>query len=212
MLKGQTYSPSNSELVYDRTKCRAMLSHFNSGENASASAEKRRQLARGILASVGVGVEIESPFRCEYGYNIRIRSGTFIGPECIIEDPCIISIGSNCVIGPRVTISGKKSSSNMNDRNGSRSLFFGSEVWIGDQVCIKTGVVIHAGVRIGRGSTILAGAVVTEVSVCSKPCLSLETKLSVYRGKWKGRWQSRNYLYLLAPVQTGEDLILDGVS
>lgn len=162
MMKGQTYDPSDPELVYDRTRCRTMLSRLNSGDNPTA--ESRRLLARTFLGIVGDGVEIESPFRCEYGYNIQVGEGTFIGPDCIIEDPSLVSIGSKCVIGPRVTICCKRSSTNLNDHNGSRSLFYAPGVWIEDRVCIEAGVVIHPGVTIGKGSTILAGSVVTKVS------------------------------------------------
>lgn len=161
MLKGQTYDQSDPELVYDRARCRALLSRFNSSSNASV--EDRRYLAKGFLGSVGAHVEIEAPLRCEYGYNIKIGDGTYIGPDCIIEDPSVVSIGSKCFIGPRVSICCKRSSPNLNDHDGGRTLFYAPGIWIEDRVCIEAGVTIHAGVRIGRGSTIVAGSNVTKV-------------------------------------------------
>lgn len=161
MIKGHTYDQSDPELVYDRARCHYLLSQFNS--SSSASAGHRRLLAKSLLGGVGEGVEIEVPFRCEYGYNIKVGEGTYIGADCIIEDPSIVFIGSKCVIGPRVSICCKKSSPNLNDHDGSRSLFYAPGIWIEDRVCIEAGVIIHAGVRIGTGSTIVAGSVVTKV-------------------------------------------------
>ncbi|GME64183.1 hypothetical protein F4780DRAFT_795834 [Neofusicoccum parvum] len=160
MMKGQTYDQSDTQLVYDRTRCRVLLSRFNA--NGGAAVDERKKLAKGLLGSVGENVEIEAPFRCEYGYNIKIGDGTYISPDCIIEDPSIVSIGSKCFIGPRVSICCKKSSPNLNDHDGGKTLFYAPGIWIEDRVCIEAGVIIHAGVRIGRGSTIVAGSIVTK--------------------------------------------------
>lgn len=116
MIKGQRYDQSDPELVYDRARCRYLLSRFNSSGNASS--ENRRQLAKSLLGSFGEGAEIEARFRCEYGYNIKVGEVTYIGADCIIEDPSVVSIGSKCMIGPRVSICCKKSSPNLNDHDG----------------------------------------------------------------------------------------------
>lgn len=160
MLSGKTYNSTDSQLIQDRERCRKSLWRLG---NAFAEME-RAGILRELLGSIGRDTQIETPFVCEYGYNISIGDDAYIAPNCSIVDPAGVVIGSRCFIGPNVSIFGKRFTLNPRDRRGSRTAAYGMPVYIEDEVCIEGNVTILPGVRIGRGSTIAAGSMVTKVN------------------------------------------------
>ncbi|KAI1129123.1 hypothetical protein F5Y10DRAFT_276954 [Nemania abortiva] len=177
MLLGREYYPFDPELVSERLRCSAACWRFNNSTNPNigVSAAERSRLFREILnprdpinlpppqtvssttrtGRVGQEVVVESPFTCDYGYNITIGSNVMIGRNCTILDPVEINIGDNCIIGPNVTLLG--ATNIVNDpkkRMGSKSTQLGGHIIIDEE---------H-GIRIGRGASISPGAVVVKVS------------------------------------------------
>ncbi|KAJ8122444.1 hypothetical protein O1611_g9837 [Lasiodiplodia mahajangana] len=112
---------------------------------------------------VGQEVVVESPFTCDYGYNITIGSNVMIGRNCTILDPVEINIGDNCIIGPNVTLLGVSNIvTDLKKRMGSKSPQIGGHIIIDEEVCIGAGAIIQHGIRIGRGASISPGAVVVK--------------------------------------------------
>lgn len=188
MLAGQRYLPTDEELALERQRCSAACWRYNNSMSPVAGVsnlEKMRLLgdildpkeninlaARQVSpvtsrGRMGVDVVVESPFTCDYGYNIRLGNNVFIGRNCTILDPCEVSIGNNCYLGPNVSIYGATLSTDPSQRHGSRSTQTGQRVYIDDDVYIGGGVIILPGRRIGRGATIGAGSVVTRVSLAA---------------------------------------------
>lgn len=185
MLAGQRYCPADEELRLERQRCSAACWRFNNSMNpvAGVSNIERMRLFGDILdpaenislsahqvspvtsrGRMGIDVVVEGPFTCDYGYNIKLGNNVFVGRNCTILDPCEITIGNNCHIGPNVSIYGAALSTDPSQRHGSRSTQTGKRIVIEDDVWIGGGVTILPGRRIGRGATVGAGSVVTRVS------------------------------------------------
>jgi len=100
---------------------------------------------------------------------ISIGDNVYIGHGAsFIAAISYISIGSNVMFGPNVTIRGGNHSSHiigklLTSYSNSDKLSSDDEpVIISDDVWVGTGVIILKGVKIGRGSIIAAGSVVTK--------------------------------------------------
>lgn len=178
MVSGDYFFPFSQQLVEEREQCKAALWRFNSLTNpvVGASASERLRLFRAILepphvriprtglnpvGSLGKDVCIETPFYCDYGYNIVIGDDVVIGPMCTILDARRVKIGARTILGPNVNIYTIDYSKNPTDRKGSKALAFAQEVTIEEEVYIGGNVTILPGAYICRGSTIAAGSVVT---------------------------------------------------
>lgn len=90
MLSGENYNPRADQLLQRRYEARTLLDQFN---NMSADAgEERTRLLNRLIGSLGEGVWLEKPFRCNYGDNISIGENTFI--NCAAFFPMIIGLPS----------------------------------------------------------------------------------------------------------------------
>lgn len=114
---------------------------------------------KGVL---GPGVKIEAPFKCTYGYNLRVLDNVFIGENARIDDSARVEIGSRTWIGPNVTILTTDVSKDMVDRKGTESACYAAPVTIASEVVIGANAVIYPGVILGRGSTVEPFALVRE--------------------------------------------------
>ena len=54
----------------------------------------RAAVLRDLLAALGDGTQILSPFFCDYGWNIRIGRNGFINYDCVFLDCNQITIGA----------------------------------------------------------------------------------------------------------------------
>jgi maltose O-acetyltransferase len=82
MLAGDLYDPSAAELRSDQAATNAWLARLNTATTMSMA--NRRDILAERFAAVGVGVEIRSPFHCDYGFNISVGSGAFLNFNCVI--------------------------------------------------------------------------------------------------------------------------------
>ena len=67
------------------------------------TAEAER-LFRKLVPEAGEGVDFRPPIRLDYGLGLKIGDRTFINMDLLIVGGGPISIGSDCLIGPRVSI------------------------------------------------------------------------------------------------------------
>ena len=64
-----------------------------------SKSEKRNELLKSLLGKAGNGLTIHSPFRCDFGFNIRIGDN-FVGNfNLSILDEAEVTIGDNVMIG-----------------------------------------------------------------------------------------------------------------
>ncbi|RYD33414.1 MAG: sugar O-acetyltransferase, partial [Verrucomicrobiaceae bacterium] len=113
-----------------------------------------------LLGNCPEGTYIESSFKCDYGYNIHLGENFYANYDLIILDVCEVTIGKNCMIGPRVSI--YTAGHPLDAETRISGLEFGKPVVIGDNVWIGGNAVINPGVTIGDNVVIAAGAVVTK--------------------------------------------------
>lgn len=121
--------------------------------------ERRESLLRGLLGSTGERFTINSPFRCDFGFNIHIGEN-FVGNfNLTILDEAEVKIGDNVMIGPNCTII--TINHDLQPEPRAKGLMQALPVTIGDNVWIASDVVILPGVTIGSDSVVGAGSVVT---------------------------------------------------
>lgn len=182
MAEGQRFDANERYLVEDREKCRAACGRFNTASFTSAGMEELELYFRQILQNkpnpsnteklvgeVGEKVRVEAPFRCDYGYNIRIGSNVTIDSGCVIKDCRSVMIGDGVRIGPGVVICGETA---VREPPEFRHFSIGSHIKIGTKVFIGAGAVIcpepgisgnKSGITIGDYAYIAPGTVVTQV-------------------------------------------------
>ncbi|MFC7520000.1 sugar O-acetyltransferase [Xanthomonas populi] len=157
MLAGELYNAADEDLQTDQAAAVDWMVRYNA--TAAQPSAQRHALLVERLAEVGAGAVIRPPFRCDYGYNIRLGAGAFLNFNCVILDICEVSIGEGTQVGPAVQF---YAADHPRDAAGRASgLEFGRPIRIGRNVWIGGGAIILPGVSIGDDAVIGAGAVVT---------------------------------------------------
>ncbi len=157
MLSGRLYTADVPELAADHARAQGLLERYNATGHGEQDARDR--LLRDLLGTVGRGVVIKPPFRCDYGTPISIGAGTFVNYDCIMLDPAPITIGARCQIATRVQL--LTATHPIDPRVRRLGWESAAPIAIGDNVWLGAGVIVCPGVTIGRDSVVGAGAVVT---------------------------------------------------
>ena len=171
MISGELYNAFCSELIMDRECANVLFTELNT--IGKATQKKREDILKKLFGKCGKNVWIESPFYCDYGYEIFVGNNVFINFNCTILDASPVKIGDNVLIGPNVQIYSATHPIDWKIRSkgleNSKPITIGNHIWIGG------GVVICPGVSIGDRTTIGAGSVVTkdipcDVVAAGNPC------------------------------------------
>jgi maltose O-acetyltransferase len=165
MLAGKHYDTRDPDLLEKYYRARMLVAAYNSSDPRDK--ERRNELLTSLLGKKGDGVWIESPFYCDYGFNIEIGENTFVNINCILLDDNKITIGKNGLLAPYVQIYTavhplKAADRIFQDGDTTRYRTSTKPVTIGDNVWIGGNAVILPGVRIGDNVTIGAGSIVTK--------------------------------------------------
>lgn len=171
MLAGELYYAFDEELVKERERAKELLYELH--HLSPAEQEKRTGLFRQLLGKTGQQFIIESPFHCDYGYNIRLGENFYANVGCTILDVAPVTIGDNVLLAPHVGIYTAGHPLDVELRVAG--LEYGYPVTIGNNVWIGGNVVILPGVSIGDNTVIGAGSVVTKdipdhVVAVGNPC------------------------------------------
>lgn len=157
MLAGELYLASDHELVAARRKARRLTRLFNL--TTEDEMDRRHTLLRELFGAIGARAEVEPPFRCDYGFNIRAGARLFMNFDCVILDCAPVTMGDGVMLGPGVHIYAAThpvdAAVRKTGRELARPVTIGSNVWIGG------GAIIGPGVTIGDDAVIGAGSVVT---------------------------------------------------
>ena len=170
MLSGELYYSADLELAKERQAAKKLLFEFNNADPEDL--ERRVQILRRLLNAKGK-VHIESPFYCDYGYNITLGDNFYANHGCIILDVNKVIIGDNVMFAPYVQIYSATHPTDPQVRVSGLEL--GKPITIGDNVWIGGGAIICPGVTIGDNTTIGAGSVVVKdipanVVAAGNPC------------------------------------------
>ena len=156
MTAGEPYDPEDPELVADRRRARERTGEYN--DTAADEAERRRDLLAELFGAVGDGVAVEPPFRCDYGYNVRVGDDFYANFDCVVLDVAPVTFGDHCQLGPGVHVYTATHPMDAVERRGKES---GEAVTVGDDVWIGGRAVLNPGVTVGDRAVVGSGAVVT---------------------------------------------------
>ena len=171
MLAGEPYLAFCNELVTERARAKEILFEYNNLHPSEM--EKRTEILKHFLGATGKQLLIEQPFRCDYGYNIRVGENFYANMGCTILDEALVTFGGNVLLAPNVSIYTAGHAVNVAQRivgwEYAYPVTVGHNVWIGGNV------VILPGVSIGDNSIIGGGSVVTKdipanVVAAGNPC------------------------------------------
>ncbi len=171
MIQGLFYDPSDKELDQDRKKARGLIRRLN--EIPDDKERQRKHVFRELFRETGKRFLIESPFICDYGYNISWGENAYANFGCVILDSAPVRIGKNVMLAPSVQILTATHPLEAKARNSGIEL--AKPITICDNVWIGGGAIINPGVTIGKNSVIGSGSVVTKdipenVLAVGNPC------------------------------------------
>ena len=156
MLAGDQYI-ADGDLLRDVERAAGLTDRYNATEAGDHAGRDR--ILRHLLGSVGEGVVIRPPFRCDYGFHVLIGDRVFANFGLVALDVARITIGNDVQIGPNVQLLTPTHPVEPEPRRakweGSRPITIGDNVWLGG------GVIVCPGVTIGDDTVVGAGAVVT---------------------------------------------------
>ena len=161
----------DKELIEERLDCQTMCHKYN--QLLPREMEKRQQLIRQILGDIGDGFQIESPFHCDFGYNIHIGKNFYANYNFVILDEAPVTIGDHVFIAPDCGLYTAGHPINATQRN--EGLEYAKPITIGNHVWIGGGVKVMPGVTIGNNVVIGCGSIVTKdipdgVIAAGNPC------------------------------------------
>lgn len=157
MLAGELYLASDPALTADRLRARQLCEAMNRSDPADQAT--RQQVVLDLFAATGPDVWLEPPFRCDYGYNIRVGNSVYFNFDCVILDVCEVRIGDFVLFAPGVHV---YTATHPLEAKLRRTQEFGQPVTIGSDVWVGGRAIICPGVTIGQRSVIGAGSVVTK--------------------------------------------------
>lgn len=175
MLSGLSYFGPDKELMKDRQLAKELFFEFNSLNTHEASIG--RDIIQKLFGKTGKEFIIESPFRCDYGYNISIGEKFYSNFNLTILDGAKVTIGNNVFIGPNVSLYTINHPLDVISRNKeieiALPIVIGDNVWIGGNVVINPGVEIGSNTVIGSGSVVVKNIPNNSLAV-GNPCVEIK--------------------------------------
>ena len=156
MLANLPYKAWLDGLSEERLENKKRIFKYNNMDPGDIAGKDK--LIKEILGKTGNTVCIESPFHCDYGYNIEVGENFFANYNLVILDVGKVKIGDNAQIAPNVAIYTAGHPIHPDSRNSGYEygidITIGDNVWIGGNTCIMPGVTIGNNVVIGGGSVV----------------------------------------------------------
>lgn len=171
MLGGEVYQAFDPELVAERQAAKELSFDLNALHPRDTT--RKETLLRQLLGAAGSKFHIELPFRCDYGYNIRVGENFYANYNCTILDCAPVTIGANVLLAPNVSLFTAGHPLHAEPRGQEYEYAFpitiGDNVWIGGNVVVNPGVTIGDNVVIGSGSVVTKDIPANVVAV-GNPC------------------------------------------
>lgn len=155
--KGYLYDANNDPAIVEKHLAALNLC-FELNCISPLRRPEREQKIREIVAEIGEGFDILSPFFCDFGENIHIGRNFYANHNLSILDGGRVTVGDSVFIAPNVVITtaGHAIDPEQRDRGLEIALpiTIGSHVWLGANVSVLPGVTIGDNVVIGAGSVV----------------------------------------------------------
>lgn len=161
----------DAALVAEMTACKDRCFDYNALRPSQG--EERSAFIKALLGKTGESVLIQSPFWCDYGYNIEVGENFYANHGCVILDGAKVRFGDNVFIAPNCGF--YTAGHPVDAERRSRGLEYAWPITVGDNVWIGGGVQVMPGVTIGSNVVIGSGSVVTKdipdnVIAVGNPC------------------------------------------
>ncbi len=167
---GILYECYGEQLTKELLECKAKCFAYNN-TNPSDRPLKKKMIKE--IIDVKGSVVVESPFYCDYGYNIHAGNAFYANHGLVILDCNTVTFGENVFIGPNCSFYTAGHPIDYERRNigleFAKPIKVGSNVWFGGNVVVLPGVTIGDNVVIGAGSVIakdIPGNVVAHGNPC----------------------------------------------
>ena len=168
VLYDANYDP---QLIAERIECKELCFELN-GLRPSMTI-MREEIVRRLLGKAGKNCWIESPFYCDYGYNIEVGDNFYANTGCVILDGAKVTFGDNVFIAPHCGFYTAGHPLDYERRNMGLEyalpIAVGNNVWIGGHVCVLPGVTIGDNSVIGAGS-VVNKSIPAGVLAAGNPC------------------------------------------
>ena len=148
----------DKELLSELEKSSEICFEFNQTRPSDRSAQ--REILGRLLGRMGENVTVNSPFWCDYGYNIEIGENFYANHNMVILDGAKVTFGDNVFIAPDCGFHTAGHPIDFERRN--RGLEYAYPITVGDNVWIGAGVHVMPGVTIGSNVVIGGGSVVVK--------------------------------------------------
>lgn len=157
MLSGEIYNAVYEPFIELLKATRRKIRQYNTTDpdDSDALATQLREL----LGSCGNKINVNQPFRCDYGCNIHVGENFFANFNLTVLDEALVEIGDNVFIGPNVSI--YTACHPLDPAERRKGIEWAEPVRIGNDVWIGGSTTILPGVTVGDRCTIGAGSVVT---------------------------------------------------
>ncbi len=157
--KGLLYDVGgDSVMLAELTACKDLCYEYNQIK-PSLTDEKMAVLNK-LLGSIKSIVGIQSPFWCDYGYNIEVGENFYANHGLVILDGAKVVFGDNVFIGPNC---GFYTAGHPIDSARRRQwLEFAHPITVGNDVWFGGGVHVMPGVTIGNNVVVAGGSIVTK--------------------------------------------------
>ncbi|MCM1356805.1 MAG: sugar O-acetyltransferase [Staphylococcus sp.] len=158
MLRGEIYDANyDADLIAERKACKSVLHRINSLPPEEDG--RRYELFRSIIGSHDGDFIIESPFHCDYGYNVALGRNFYMNVGGVILDEAKVSFGDNVFVGPNCSFYTACHPLDAETRNKglefAKPITVGNNVWFGGSVTVLPGVTIGDNCVIGAGSVVV---------------------------------------------------------
>ena len=157
MIAGLKYSPQDFKLSKLLQEAKDKCFIFN--QTPPKERENREQQIKALFGD-SENPHIESPFYCDYGFNITTGKNFYANHGVTILDGAPVTFGDNVFLAPGVLISTATHPIDPVERasgiESALSIVVGNDVWIG------MGAKILPGVTIGKNVVVAAGAVINK--------------------------------------------------
>ncbi len=146
----------NEALTTELINCKDICFEYNNLKPSQA--EKRTKILKSLFGKTKENLMIQSPFWCDYGYNIEVGENFYANHGCVILDGAKVTFGDNVFIAPNCGFYTAGHPIDVQRRNAGLEYAYpitvGNNVWIGGGVQVLPGVTIGNNVVIGSGSVV----------------------------------------------------------
>ena len=176
MLAGLPYKAWMDGLTGERNQNKMRIYRYN--QLSPAQREEQDSLIREILGSCGESIFVETPFHCDYGYNISVGRNFYANYNLVILDEAPVTFGDNVFVAPNCGFytAGHPVEAALRNKGleYARPIVVGDNVWFGAGVSVLPGVIVGDNCVIGAGSVVTKDIPANSVAA-GNPCKVIRT-------------------------------------